>query len=155
MNEVHLVTLPDIGEGVVEGEVVQWLKNIGDPVAQDEPVVLVMTDKATVELPAPCPGVLHKKYVPEGGTAYLGKPLYEIKQQKSACQKPKATPATRHLAKELGVNLSEVSPTGKDGQVTAEDIRSFHPGEGDEKVPLIGIPKEMLKQMTLKYSSKI
>lgn len=53
MEEMITVTLPDIGEGVVEGEVIEWLKNVGDRVAQDEPVVVVMTDKATVELPSP------------------------------------------------------------------------------------------------------
>jgi len=53
MKRIHTVNLPDIGEGVVEGEVLEWLKAVGDPVSQDEPVVIVMTDKATVELPAP------------------------------------------------------------------------------------------------------
>jgi len=62
MKKIHTVNLPDIGEGVVEGEVIEWLKAVGDPVTQDEPVVIVMTDKATVELPAPCPGKLSKQY---------------------------------------------------------------------------------------------
>lgn len=70
--------LPDIGEGVVEGEVVEWLKNVGDTVRQDEPVVVVMTDKATVELPAPYPGKILKQYYKPGEIAYKDKPLYDI-----------------------------------------------------------------------------
>lgn len=78
MSRIFTVTLPDIGEGVVEGEVTSWLKNVGDALAQDEPVVEVMTDKATVELPAPYPGILAKQYYQPGQIAAVGKPLYDI-----------------------------------------------------------------------------
>ena len=50
--------LPDIGEGVVEGEVVEWMVAVGDTVKEDDPILSVMTDKATVEIPAPCDGVV-------------------------------------------------------------------------------------------------
>ena len=50
--------LPDIGEGVVEGEVVEWMVAVGDVVKEDDPILSVMTDKATVEIPAPCDGVV-------------------------------------------------------------------------------------------------
>ncbi|MCA8979451.1 MAG: 2-oxo acid dehydrogenase subunit E2, partial [Planctomycetes bacterium] len=50
--------LPDIGEGVAEGEIVQWLVKAGDQVAEHQSVVEVMTDKATVEIPAPAPGTV-------------------------------------------------------------------------------------------------
>lgn len=49
-SNVFTFNLPDIGEGVVEGEVIEWLKKEGDILKQDEPVVVVMTDKATVEI---------------------------------------------------------------------------------------------------------
>jgi pyruvate dehydrogenase E2 component (dihydrolipoamide acetyltransferase)/2-oxoisovalerate dehydrogenase E2 component (dihydrolipoyl transacylase) len=78
MKTIHTVNLPDIGEGVVEGEVIEWLKNVGDPLAQDEPVVIVMTDKATVELPAPYPGILFKQHYQPGQVAYKDQPLYDI-----------------------------------------------------------------------------
>lgn len=75
---VYTFCLPDIGEGVVEGEVVEWLKKEGDTVSQDEPVVIVMTDKATVELPSPYPGIIHKHYYKPGQIAIKDKPLYDI-----------------------------------------------------------------------------
>lgn len=83
MSEVFTVIMPDIGEGVVEGEVIAWLKNVGDPLLQDEPVVVVMTDKATVELPSPYPGILSKQYFKPGEIAIKDKPLYDIELAES------------------------------------------------------------------------
>ena len=59
--------LPDIGEGVVEGEVVEWMVAVGDSVKEDDPILSVMTDKATVEIPSPTDGVV-KSLVGEPGT---------------------------------------------------------------------------------------
>ena len=58
--------LPDIGEGVVEGEVVEWMVAVGDTVKEDDPILSVMTDKATVEIPAPCDGTV-KKIIGDAG----------------------------------------------------------------------------------------
>ena len=100
MSDIFTVNLPDIGEGVVEGEVIEWLKNVGDPIAQDEPVVIVMTDKATVELPAPYPGKLGKQYFKPGEVAILDKPLYDIElsepiEVKQEAPKKKKTPVRK------------------------------------------------------------
>ena len=64
---VFAFKLPDIGEGVVEGEVVEWMVSVGDTVKEDDPILLVMTDKATVEIPSPTDGVV-KSMVGEPGT---------------------------------------------------------------------------------------
>ena len=59
---IYAFKLPDIGEGVVEGEVVEWFVNVGDVVKEDTPILSVMTDKATVEIPSPVDGkVLTRK----------------------------------------------------------------------------------------------
>ncbi|MCB1111329.1 MAG: 2-oxo acid dehydrogenase subunit E2 [Chlamydiales bacterium] len=178
--EIFSVTLPDIGEGVVEGEVIEWLKNEGDSIAQDEAVVVIMTDKATVELPAPYPGTLHKQHYPAGDIAHVGKPLYEIqlaagivankektkqiarrepsetKKQVTVplCEKALATPATRHLAKELGVDINAIHGSGKDGRIVVADLVKKAPSTpfpafpDDENIPLVGIPKLMALKMT-------
>jgi len=149
MTELHTVNLPDIGEGVVEGEVIEWLKQVGDPLKQDEPVVVIMTDKATVELPAPYPGRLANQYVATGKVAIKGKPLYDIDltekvaipdkgketpvqsnlkepcKQKTVLQDTSevlATPYVRGRAKELGVDLKEVEGTGKEGRIELHDL---------------------------------
>jgi pyruvate/2-oxoglutarate dehydrogenase complex dihydrolipoamide acyltransferase (E2) component len=94
-DNIHTVNLPDIGEGVVEGEVIEWLKNVGDELVQDEAVVVVMTDKATVELPAPYPGTLSKQYFSAGEIAIKDKPLYDITLQEAVVvQGPRKTKAT-------------------------------------------------------------
>lgn len=185
MGDIFTVTLPDIGEGVVEGEVIEWLKQVNDPLKQDEPVVVVMTDKATVELPAPVPGVLAKQYYTPGQVAIKGKPLYDIatdaavqavKKEEQAVQqvataipptasytrdagKVLAAPPTRLMARELGIDISAVPGTGKNGIVTKEDLSRYHQGNvaapitpptslpGDDITPLIGIRSLMAKRM--------
>lgn len=148
MESIHTVVLPDIGEGVVEGEVIKWLKAKGDNVIQDEPVVVVMTDKATVELPSPVPGQIETLFYQEGDIATVGKPLYAVKtmaelesqekivlkpvlesyipppQQTESTESVKAIPKVRKLAKDLGINLNAIKGTGKDGRITIEDLKS-------------------------------
>ena len=64
--------LPDIGEGVVEGEVVEWMVSVGDSVKEDDPILSVMTDKATVEIPAPCDGTVSKIFGEAGDILPVG-----------------------------------------------------------------------------------
>jgi len=182
MGNIFTVNMPDIGEGVVEGEVVEWLKNVGDSLAQDEPVVVVMTDKATVELPSPRPGILAKQYYKVGEISILDKPLYDIEveemvpekkepvkvplkeipkattvvQKREVGEKALATPATRHFAKEHGVNINSISGSGPSGRVTKDDVISVQKRatstpiihyEGDKEIPLMGIRGLMAKKM--------
>ena len=64
--------LPEIGEGVVEGEIVRWLVNVGDTVATDQPLCEIMTDKATIEIPSPFHGVCKSTNAKEGETVHVG-----------------------------------------------------------------------------------
>ena len=61
--------MPELGESVHEGTVSKWLKQEGDHVKEDEPVVEIMTDKVNTELPSPASGTLTKILIPEGGTS--------------------------------------------------------------------------------------
>src|SRR6266567_3611035 len=70
--------MPDIGEAVVEGEIVAWRVKEGDRVKLDQPLVDVMTDKATVELPSPRAGVIRKIHFQDGQICPVGKVLVEI-----------------------------------------------------------------------------
>ncbi|MFV1958378.1 MAG: biotin/lipoyl-containing protein, partial [Planctomycetota bacterium] len=70
--------LPDIGEGLTEGEVVKWLVKEGDVVEDDQPMVEVMTDKATVEITAPRAGVIRKIHAAAGETIPVGAVMVEI-----------------------------------------------------------------------------
>ena len=163
--------LPDIGEGVVEGEVVRWLVKEGDPLREDQPMVEIMTDKATVEIPAPRAGRVGKRMFTEGQLCPVGKVLItiEIEGESSAAAKPSAahaapraantvaaaapstaaaaasngttverpvlaTPATRKLAREIGIDIRQVLGTGPSGRITAEDVREHQaPGAGAAK----------------------
>ena len=83
-------TMPNVGEGVTEGEVTRWLKAEGDLVARDEPVVEVETDKAVVEIPSPFEGTLARILVREGEIVPVGTPLGEIEEGAAAAVTPPA-----------------------------------------------------------------
>ncbi len=186
--------LPDIGEGVHEGELVKWLVKEGDQVKVDQPIVEVMTDKATVEIPTSVAGTVGKLMAKEGEIVKVGQTLMVIQesgakgattsttpttsqaqtrpqvttpsasqaatspvmqtsataranvsqQQASAVSSPVsspvsssvsspvsspgnvlATPATRRLARDLNIDLTQISATGPNGRVTKEDVQNF------------------------------
>ena len=75
---IFVFKLPDIGEGVVEGEIVKWLVRAGDQIEEDAPLVEVMTDKATVVIPSPRAGKVLKTHVKEGELALVHQPLVDL-----------------------------------------------------------------------------
>ncbi|MBC8371302.1 MAG: 2-oxo acid dehydrogenase subunit E2 [Planctomycetes bacterium] len=135
--------LPDIGEGVHEGEIVRWIVAEGGEVAEDDPVVEVMTDKATVEIPAPAAGVVQSTLVAEGEVANVGDVIFVLATSGGGAAAPAAAvatpvavvpadpnkkvlaaPATRRLARELNVDLTTIIGTGPNGRVKPEDVRA-------------------------------
>jgi len=171
--------LPDIGEGVTEGEIVKWLVSPGEIVREDQPMVEVMTDKATVTITAPKAGKILETRGAEGGVVPVhsvlvvfdisgnaetkatpviaGAPLEPRKESAATAvgdiketlpgmsfarpptpaaattsaaklgyfnEKPLATPTTRMLARELGIDLRTVPPTGPNGRVIREDVHA-------------------------------
>jgi len=146
------VRLPDIGEGIAEGEVAKWLVREGDYVEKYQPLVEIITVKVNVEIPSPYEGRVVKLLAKEGQVLKVGEPLLIIEtpeearveakpvaeEAKVAAAKPEAittthvekpgqqvlaTPAVRKLARELGVDLTKVKGTGPGGRITEEDVR--------------------------------
>lgn len=141
--------MPDIGEGVVEGEVVSWLKKEGETLKKDEPVLVLMTDKATVELPTPHAGKLAKIYYKQGDIAKKGTPLFDVTlgSEVSLPEKPLASPAVRKLAKDQNIDLTQVKGTGPEGRVLKQDLQKPVFSGGDIETPVTGIKRLMAKKM--------
>ncbi len=206
--------LPDIGEGVTEGEIVEWFVQVGDRVREDDPMVEVMTDKATVTIGAPCDGRVERLCFEVGALAKVGQVILtldaktvsrpaasavgEIEEElpgarlfagKSAPARkadashrprafgaseapwrrsrstevpvpvpappyfddaPLATPATRRLAKELGVDLRRVRPSGPGDRVTADDVRgaaSIGETGPEQRKPIVGVRRKIAERM--------
>ena len=189
--------LPDIGEGVAEGEILKWMAKEGDQIHEDQPLVEIMTDKVNVQIPAPRSGKVVTILAKEGDVAKVGQTIMVIDDGGGGNLKPPtapkpvqapapspmaqpqegapvssqavlATPATRRLARELGVDVSQVKGTGSQGRITDDDVKRYastsRPGPStvavqtqrpattgvgpkEEVVPLRGIRKTISERM--------
>ncbi|MFT5507229.1 MAG: 2-oxoglutarate dehydrogenase E2 component (dihydrolipoamide succinyltransferase) [Hyphomicrobiaceae bacterium] len=135
------IRVPTLGESITEATVGQWYKKAGDPVAIDEPLCELETDKVTVEVPAPAAGVLASIAVNEGDTVEVGAILASLVEGDGAAAASNAapaaaaapavassemppSPAARKILEEKGVDASTVAGSGKRGQVLKEDAQS-------------------------------
>jgi pyruvate dehydrogenase E2 component (dihydrolipoamide acetyltransferase) len=168
--------LPDIGEGIAEGEIVQWLVEEGTAVEEHQPIVEVMTDKATVEIPAPASGTIAKRLVAAGDVVPIGTVIFHLATAGAAAREEPAereeaapaarraepakvgaaassangqarrgggdgngngrvlaVPSARRVARELGIDLAEVSGSGRNGVIRRKDVEAFHAGGGAER----------------------
>lgn len=214
------VKLPELGEGVTEGELVKWLIKPGDSVKADQAIAEVLTDKATVEVPTPVAGVVKELKFKSGEVVKVGSTMIVLEGAGAAPaaapaqrevpasahanfaaasapaakaapvaaahsasggifppvadSKVLATPATRRLAREMGVDINSLSGSGLAGRVTREDVLAVKGGAGaapaksaasagsisipkpsyqgpagaaEERVPLIGIRKKIAENM--------
>ena len=80
--------LPEVGEGVIEGELVKWLVSVGDTVQEDQPICELMTDKATIEISSPKNGTVHKLHCDVGDIIEVHTPLIEIDTAGSTASAP-------------------------------------------------------------------
>jgi pyruvate dehydrogenase E2 component (dihydrolipoamide acetyltransferase) len=142
--------LPDLGEGVREGEVARWLVEVGQEVAEDDPLVEIQTDKATVEIPSPAAGKVARILVDEGQLVPVGTPLVVIGAD-AVAPEPKrvqVTPLVRRMADELGVVLENIRGTGPDGRITEGDVRAAAPArEGERREPLRGVRRQIAEHL--------
>ncbi|MBX7114574.1 MAG: 2-oxo acid dehydrogenase subunit E2 [Myxococcaceae bacterium] len=192
---IYEFKLPDIGEGVVEGEIVKWLVKEGDLLKEDQPMVEVMTDKATVTIPSPKKGKVLKTHGKEGEIALVHHPLVTLEleggapaaasavvvsnsnghaapvmREAPAGAKVLATPVTRRMASEHGLNLASIMGSGPQGRVTKADVEAtlreggvLAPGvmarapmapsaplqssQGDQRIALKGLRKKIAEKM--------
>ena len=139
--------MPQLGESVTEGTVDRWLKQEGDMVRRDEPIVEVVTDKVNAEIPSPFEGRLVRIQVPSGQTVPIGAALAELEVEGATALAASAEPApatrstppsriapsdaarvspvVRRLLEENGLQLSDIVGTGAEGRVRREDVLSY------------------------------
>ncbi|MFZ0927363.1 MAG: dihydrolipoamide acetyltransferase family protein [Syntrophobacteraceae bacterium] len=143
--------LPDLGEGIHEGEIIEVLVHAGDKVEDGQTVLIIETDKATAEVPSPVTGTVREVRVKPGQTVRVGEVLIVFLkegefEEETKAPPPKApeekretrppggpvaaAPSTRRLARELGIDIGQVKPSGPGGRVTPEDVRAFAESAG-------------------------
>ena len=110
----EIVELPHVGESVVEGTIGKWLKQLGDHVERYEPLVEVITDKVTMEVPSPVSGSLSKILADEGETVPMGSPLAEIETFESTRSSTEERPPNHPLST-TGFLISDGKPVGPTG----------------------------------------
>ena len=156
--------LPDLGEGLTEGEIARWLVSEGQEVAEDDPLVEIQTDKTTVEIPSPAAGTISRILAAEGDVVPVGTVLVvigdgavelEVGPSGDSGSEPqsrvRATPLVRRLAQELAVDLDSLTGTGPQGRITEQDVRGAASGvlaaEG-RREPLRGVRRVIAEHMT-------
>ncbi|HET8527649.1 MAG TPA: dihydrolipoamide acetyltransferase family protein [Gaiellaceae bacterium] len=163
--------LPDLGEGLTEGEIARWLVAEGDEVAEDAPLVEIATDKTTVEIPSPAAGTVSRILAQAGDVVPVGTVIVVIGGDGAPAPAPapapaapapapkrddakvRATPLVRRLAEELGVDLAGVTGTGPQGRVTEADVRGASnslllAGEGEgRREPIRGVRRQMFEHL--------
>ncbi|MEK6651891.1 MAG: dihydrolipoamide acetyltransferase family protein [Nitrospirota bacterium] len=168
--------LPDLGEGITEGEIRKWLVKEGNAIEEHQTVLEIETDKAVVEVPSPKKGTVLKINKEEGDIAKVGEVLMTIaeageKAEEHPVEKPKsvsvvgvlpeeeeevlATPSVRALAKELGVKLESIKGSGPGGSITKEDVADASEKEKKtedqfgamERMPLKGLRRTIAKNL--------
>lgn len=112
-------TFPDVGEGIHEGRVVEWLVAVGDTVAEDQPLLKVETDKAVVDLPSPRAGVVLTLHVAEDAAIEVGDPLLTIgeagEKAEAAAGEGTAAPVSGRPAQEAAEVRVAAAPTRREG----------------------------------------
>ena len=173
-------TLPDLGEGLEEAEIVAWLVNEGDHVVANQPLVSVETDKAVVEIPSPWSGTIARRFGAKGDLIKVGAALVEysegagedtgtivgevkLSEPAREVEAPgrakglQVLPAIRALARKLDVDLNLVQGSGPGGMITRADVeraaRSLT--EAGPAEPLKGMRRAMAQRMALAHAQVV
>jgi 2-oxoisovalerate dehydrogenase E2 component (dihydrolipoyl transacylase) len=175
-------TLPDLGEGLEEAEIVSWYVNEGDHVVVDQPLVSVETDKAVVEVPSPRSGRIGRLFGGKGDLVKVGAPLVEfadgaeedtgtvVGELDRGEQRPggapavaaptrtlQVLPAIRALARKLDVDLNAVQASGPGGTITRADVERAAKSlaEAGPAEPLRGMRRAMAQRMAAAHAEVV
>jgi 2-oxoisovalerate dehydrogenase E2 component (dihydrolipoyl transacylase) len=157
--------LPDIGEGVAEAEIVAWHVKVGDHIREDQPLLDVMTDKATVDMSSPVDGTVTALHGEIGHKAPVGSVLVELDlggkeeiaappAQNGDGKALSASPATRRRAREWGIALDQIQGSGPNGRILTEDLEQYRAhtprvreGADVEEIKVIGLRRQIAERM--------
>jgi 2-oxoisovalerate dehydrogenase E2 component (dihydrolipoyl transacylase) len=173
--------MPQLGESVTEGTVDRWLKQEGDLVRRDEPIVEIVTDKVNAEVPSPVEGRLTRIKVPSGQTVPIGTALAELEVEGAAAvetpqnapaeprpqgAQPPATdpgriaPGVRKLLEDNGLDVAQIPGTGAGGRVRREDVVAYlaartpaPPARKDELVRISAVRRQIAEHMVRSVST--
>ncbi|RLI17091.1 2-oxo acid dehydrogenase subunit E2 [Candidatus Bathyarchaeota archaeon] len=166
------IVMPKLSLTMKSGSVVQWYKREGEKVEKGEPIVEVLTEKVTYDIEAPTSGVLRKIFAKEGEEVPVNGllaiitmpdevlPEIEVKEKKEEViravrERIPASPAAKRLAREYGIDLSQIVGTGPGGRIVEADVRRYieermeHKPKIREKIPLVGIRKVSAERVAL------
>ena len=174
------IIMPQLGESIAEGTVVKWLIPVGGMIQKDESLLEVETEKVTLEIPSPATGLLNEIIIHEGQTVPIGTLLARIDSAPPSAVVNRVggvvvrpmeptpagdqhhSPAVRQLAKEHGIDLSQVKGTGVGGRVTKKDVLDViaqsgsqanvaalagEPSMGEELLPITQMRKTIADRM--------
>ena len=171
---VYNFKLADIGEGIVEGEVSKWYVKVGDVVKENQPLVEIITEKVTVELPSPANGTIIKIGPEAGKIAKVGEVIVviddgkeddnvkegskeetkvdkkEVIKEEIKSKKVIATPAVKRLAKEMGIDITKVVASGEEGRITEKDVKLYSKLEvqsNEERIAFRGTRKTIAERL--------
>ena len=172
---VYNFKLADIGEGIVEGEVSRWYVKVGDVVKENQPLVEIITEKVTVELPSPADGTITKIGPDAGKIVKVGEVIVVIDDgkedksieessenvievekkdiiiEKNKSNKIIATPAVKRLAKEMGVDINRVVGTEEEGRITEKDVKLYSKLEvqsNEERIAFRGTRRTIAERLS-------
>ena len=168
----HEFRLPDLGEGTIDAEIVAWHVELGDRVEMDQPVVDLMTSKATLEITAPVAGRVVERRGSPGDILPVGTTLLVFETGNdsplresgiAAGDHPLASPAVRRKARELGISLENVQGSGPGGRILMEDLQPDQTAHANDarmakpeseviETPVIGLRRRIAEQVVHGHS---
>jgi len=148
------IQLPKLSLTMENGRIVRWLAPLGQPIAKDEVIAEIESDKAVVEMVMPKDGIIESFCVNEGDLVDVGAPIAKLRgggEQKPTATRLASSPAARRLARERGVDIASLTGSGPGGRIVARDVEKEGGGKAHPSIPLMrrAIARVMTESVTL------